>query len=111
MVWENPNMATAGQGYVGFAIKGDGVNNFIAVVILHGPTNNVVGIYKFTNGSLSSLTSATLTTSDNIIQTNIPAQLECEFYGKFLTVKINGKKVLDKYTHSDFLNAKKVVLD
>ena len=108
MIWENPNMETQGQGYLGFAIKGDGVNNFIGVAILHGPSKNQCGIYKFVNGVLASeLKRQTITTADSMAITGTPTQIECEFYGKFLTVKINGKKIIDNYTNSEFLQNSK----
>jgi len=102
VVWENPNVDLAGSGFVGLAVKGDGVNNMILIILTEGTQKNLFSVYNVVNGALgTNLSTVNLSTkNDALVKTNIPSQIECEFYGKFITVRINGKIVLNKFTHA-----------
>lgn len=106
-VWENPSTTQGANGWVGFAFRGKDKRNSLLAVINCGPSTNNVGLYSFVNGSraFTLLKQVTMTTDDTKLKDNTPVQMEVEFYGKYVSVRVNGKIIIDKYTDNNILNA------
>ncbi|WP_028547236.1 SGNH/GDSL hydrolase family protein [Paenibacillus taiwanensis] len=104
LIWENPVISNENLTYVGILFRGNSFKDYYSAHFYAGNYSsnaNKVIISKTTNGSLNVLAQTTLIDPSAMLKDNTNINLEVEFYGSYVQVFVNGKKVLEYVGSND----------